>query len=123
MLLSTNDIDDIMCTALEGGICYWCDGVTVEGEFLAKYASEQISRGGRLIFDLSEPYEDDENGNEIEKYTLTKEMFDKGFELYLRENGTKSVTDHKGEFDPCCVDADIADQIVQYALFGEVVYG
>ena len=38
------DVDDIMVSALEGGICYWCDRVTVEGQYLGKYASEQISR-------------------------------------------------------------------------------
>ena len=44
------DIDDIMCAALEGGINYWCNRVEVVGEkYFGKYASEQISRGGELL--------------------------------------------------------------------------
>lgn len=49
------DVDDIMVSALEGGICYWCDRVTVEGQYLGKYASEQISRGGTLKVHVTEP--------------------------------------------------------------------
>ncbi len=41
-------IDDIMATALEGGITYWCDDAEVVGDYLGEYASEQISRGGTL---------------------------------------------------------------------------
>lgn len=48
--LTQQDIDDIMVAALEGGINYWCDEAAVEGgEYLGKYASDQISRGGTLL--------------------------------------------------------------------------
>ena len=43
--VSEQDIDDILCTAFEGGITYWCDSVRVVGNYLGKYASDQISRG------------------------------------------------------------------------------
>ena len=42
--LTQQDVDDIMVSALEGGICYWCDRVTVEGQYLCKYASEYWMR-------------------------------------------------------------------------------
>lgn len=49
--LTEEDIDDIMCGALEGGVtAIWCGKVEVCGDYLGKYASEQISRGGELLF-------------------------------------------------------------------------
>ena len=44
--LSQQDIDDIMVTALEGGINYWCRRAKVVGEYLGEATSDQISRGG-----------------------------------------------------------------------------
>ena len=32
--ISTEDIDDIVTTALEGGICYWCRRAEVKGKYL-----------------------------------------------------------------------------------------
>ena len=32
--VSEQDIDDILCTAFEGGITYWCDSVRVVGNYL-----------------------------------------------------------------------------------------
>lgn len=61
-------IDDIMATALEGGITYWCDDAEVVGE-----------RGLDVIY--------------------------------------------QGKIDPSNIDAEDADAIIQYAIFGEVVYG
>lgn len=108
-----SDIDDIMATALEGGITYWCSAVEVVGEYLGEYASDQISRGGELILC------DDEAG---EKFKLTKEKFIDGIEIYLATIGCNCfVVD--GMVDSSMVDAESADGIVQCALFGEIVYG
>ena len=52
--ISTEDIDDIVTTALEGGICYWCRRAEVKGKYLGEFASEQISRGGVLVLHDSE---------------------------------------------------------------------
>ena len=56
--LTQQDIDDIMVSALEGGVNYWCRSVVVEGDYLGEYASDQISRGGQLTFWLHEPLDD-----------------------------------------------------------------
>ena len=37
-----------MATALDGGITYWCNKAEVIGGYLGEYASDQISRGGKL---------------------------------------------------------------------------
>ena len=113
--LTDQDIDDIICSALEGGITYWARRATVVGEFKGEYASDQISRGGSLIIT------DREDGS---KHELTKEKFIAGFDKWYNAGGDfyKAVQDD-GSVDCGLIDADRADAIVQYALFGELVYG
>ena len=112
--LTQQDIDDIMVAALEGGIDYWCFKVEVVGDYLGEYASEQISRGGMLkLYDI-------ENGD---KYWLDLEKFLKGFKLWLENDGDEYGAVENGEGDCCNIDAGCADEIVQYALFGELVFG
>ena len=113
--VTQQDIDDIMATALEGGITYWCNKATVVGDYLGEYASEQISRGGTLkLYDA----EDDE------VYELTLDKLLKGIEIAVRDNCYSEYEWINGnEIDCCQVDAEVADCIVQYALFGEIIYG
>lgn len=114
------DIDDIMATALEGGICYWCHKVEVIGECLGEYASEQISRGGTLkLYGI-----DQINGDS--KWWLDREKFMKGLREFLKEYAEDSCFCR--EDDGCTleageIDAFAADGIVQLAIFGELVYG
>lgn len=115
--LSTEDIDDIMCGALEGGITYWCNRAEVVGEYLGEYGSEQIARGGMLKL------HDREGGKE---YELTKEKFLKGIELWAKNpvgcNCLEQI-DGKLRIDTCNADAIVCDAIIQYAIFGDVIYG
>jgi hypothetical protein len=114
--VTQQDIDDIMCAALEGGISYWCGRAEVVGEYLGEYASEQISRGGTLkLYDC-------EDMDEVYELDITKLL-----------NGIKKAYEggYYAEYewcdgeklDTCQVDAEVADVIVQIALFGDVVYG
>lgn len=109
--ISNQLIDDILCTAFEGGINYWCNKVEVSGKYLGQYASDQISRDGKLfLFDAEEEKE----------YMLNKNKFIKGLRLAIK-NGYVSLND--GTIDEANIDANIADIIVQYALFNEIIYG
>lgn len=110
--ISPIDIDGIMVTALEGGITYWCNEARTVGEFLGSYASDQISRNGTLILHDSE---DDKN------YELTLAKFLEGLKLYIEDGNTEALCD--GRIDPGNIDADGADSIIQYAIFGEVIFG
>ena len=113
--VTEEDIDDIMCTALEGGITYWCNKSKVVGEYLGEYGHEQIARGGKLI--IYDMVEDD-------KYTLTRQDLLEGIKLAIEEGYYKEYGWFNGhELDTCNIDAEVADVIVQMALFGEVVYG
>lgn len=119
--ITEEDIDDIMSTALEGGIYYWCARVKVEGEYLGEYASEQISRGGVLkLYDREEEA----------AYELTREKFMSGLGMYLENPIYETLyigdgeyfVDEKYKVDVGNIDAIAADRIIQYALFGEIVY-
>lgn len=122
VLVTQEDIDDIMVSALEGGINYWCDAAKVEEEDrVADWGHEQIARGGCLKIHVIEPFDDDDT----EWYELTKEKFLSGLKRYLQTPGTEITTlpsgNHMG-LDTGQIDANGADEIIQFALFGEVVY-
>ena len=113
--LTDEDIDDIMCSALEGGVTYWCQRVIVVGEFRGEFASDQISREGSLML------YDRISG---ERFELTKEKFVEGFNKWYAEGGDfYDAVQADGNIDCGMIDAGRADAIVQYALFGETVYG
>jgi len=111
--ITDEQLDDIMCAALEGGITYWCNEAKVVGDYLGEYAHEQIARGGKLLLSDSE---------EETTYELDKEKLLKGLELYLSKGGDAEIV--RGDtIDTCEVDAIAADEIIQYSLFGDVIYG
>ena len=117
VVVSGEDIDDIMCSALEGGINYWCGKAEVDGKYLGEYASEQISRGGTLIL-----HDMGEGRTEL----LTKEKLLQGIKMYAEQPNRSDifeVIDHELHIDCGMVDAEVADAIVQYAIFSEIFYG
>lgn len=115
------EINDIMTTALEGGINYWCNkvkmvqnedgsylGVSKEDQASVLFASDLIGYGGKLIlFDAESD----------EKWELTLEKMLKGIEKFCVENNNSP----KQILEDC--DAGDADCIVQFAVFDEIVFG
>ncbi len=117
VVVTQENIDDIMAGALEGGINYWCDEATVTGNYLGEYASEQISRGGQLLLHDFE---------EEETYTLDREKFIKGLKMYFEKPHPYNILeeiDTRFVVDCCNADATVCDMIIQYALFDDVIYG
>lgn len=113
--VTQQDIDDIMVTALEGGINYWCDRVKVIGEYLGEYASEQIARDGLLLL-----YDAESN----EEYQLSLGKFLNGLQKAIEDHWFEDYEWYEGdELDPCNIDADVADVIIQLALFDDVIFG
>lgn len=113
--LSRLDIDDIMLAALTGGITYWCRRVEPIGECRARLASERISRGGGLRLYDSES---------ADVYELDLPKFLSGFKAWLESGGdVYGAVDSSGKVDCSNIDADCADAIVQFAVFGELVFG
>lgn len=115
LVITEEDIDDIMASALEGGITYWCDSTTVVGDYLGEFASEQIARGGTLeLHDMEEDA----------TYELTTEKLINGIKLAVEYGYYKNYGWCDGHYlDTGEIDALVADVIVQLALFGDVIYG
>lgn len=108
--VSDSFLDDILTTAFEGGSNYWLDSVTIKDKpdtpHKNLYNSEIVSRGGALLCDSVD------NGSAV----LTKKRLLSAIEWYIKDNGgdLDFLEDH---------DAQDADTILQYAVFGEVIYG
>ncbi len=115
VIITHEDVDDIVCTALEGGITYWCCKAEVcEDEYYGEYASDQISRGGSLrLYDR----ENDE------QYILSLDNFLKGIQQAIKDGYGSDWLGDDARIDVMNIDCEAADVIVQCALFGEVIYG
>ncbi len=78
--LSQQDIDDLMVTALEGGINYWCRKAKItmipEGVDPNIIASDVISRKGTLVLYDAES---------TDKWELTLEKFMKAVKWYCEK--------------------------------------
>lgn len=123
LYLTKEEIDNILSAVLDEGTAeYTAQVETAEEEFLGDYITEQISLNGALIFHLDESVD---NTDQTE-YTLTKEKFLKGLKQYIteNENGANILAFDNGQLivDTSTVDAGIADAILQYALFDEIVF-
>lgn len=120
---TSEEISDLIIGALEGGINYWCGkvilvkdrfdkifkGVKPEDQEKVQYASDLIGLGGELILvNIDEPEE---------RWVLTKEEVLEGIKMYCEEN---DITEEELMDN---YDADSCDQIIQYGLFGEIVFG
>jgi len=120
--ITDQQMSDLMVAALEGGINYWCrkaemkkdgiggfDGVTLEDEEEVVYASDLIAKGGTLILYDAES---------SDKWELNKEKFMQGLVKTLEWGDFKNVDELMDNHD-----AETADVLVQFAVFGELTFG
>lgn len=122
VMVTDDDIDDIMYAALEWGINYWADRVNTKGKYRGKYAYKQISHGGELRIHIEEPFDEGDNGWR----TLAKGNLLYGIKKWIATSGAELTTLPNGNYlgiDTCNIDAEAADAIIQYALFDEIVFG
>lgn len=114
--VSKENIDDIVCMALEGGINYWCNDVEVVNDSRTEeddcFISELITKGKTLIL---HNYAE----NKLHELDLCHVL--QGLRLYVQNEGISICAD--GKMDIFSLDATAADMIIQYGLFGEVIYG
>jgi hypothetical protein len=116
-----SDINDLVSTALEGGINYWCGeaiiklnpdktyfGVDPKDADKVQFASDVISVGGTLILHDAESED---------KWELTLDKMLQGIKMFCEHNG-KSPENLMDDYD-----AGDADCIMQYAVMGEIVFG
>ena len=107
--ISSEDIEEVLVGAFEGGSNYWLRKVKVVDDDYkgGEYASDVVGLGGELILTTMEG----------EKHKLTQAKMIDGFQKYLDNGGIHFPF---GYGNP---DAWTYDTILQNALFGEQVYG
>lgn len=123
MSINTDDIVNLLSFE-GGGFDYWAIISTEDDTYEA--ASRRLTKRLKNKHEMI-CYEDIlanilENGGELtitdraddKEFTLDMDMLLKGYKLYF-ENG--------GDLDSDNMDANDADAILQYALFGELIYG
>lgn len=114
--VTVDDVENIMITAIEGGIGYWACLLNdrpewndqCKGESTSEFAANLLLKGKSVWFQDAE--EDDEAPWEL---TLTK----------LLNGLAQNAKERPHDCDLEQGDATTADCIVQYALFSKVVYG
>lgn len=120
--LSFQDIDDILTVAFEGGSNYWLmdaisdadmpvytDRPLLPGTDMHRQVYCMVSQGfGLTIVD-----------DEGERHRLTRDDVVQGVQRFARHRGLDSFGTNEVEQ----LDADEADSILQFALFGEIIYG
>lgn len=114
--ITADDVDIIMMNALDGSISHWCRRVKPDGELMGIGIAEQISSGGELLL------LDNIAKREL-RLNLSKMLI--GIKLWAKKSiGHSCLTQTDGIFviDPLKVDSAISDAIIQYALFGDVLY-
>lgn len=126
-LLTVGDLEDIFTTALEGGIGYWArlDNTTPEW----KKAKEQLKAANQecywgtvatkvLLNGDAIKFEDAEDEEDSDDWILNMDRFKKGCALFEQHRGSliKMLED-------CSFDVVEADCLIQYCVFGEVVFG
>lgn len=114
-IITDQDIDDLMVTALEGGITGWCGKARIikfpdwmeEEDKRLVLASDIISRGGEIkLFDKESS----------DTWLLNKDMVLAGIKLYCEEFDETPTNVLEN------LDADSADSIIQLAIFKELTF-
>lgn len=114
--VTEEQIDDLMTTALEGGICYWCASAKpLNNDYKgATYASHAVSKGATLCL--------------VDSMTGATHHLDVHILIRGIVRACQANPDYLLMFlDPDNhghnLDAGRADVIVQLAIFGETLYG
>ena len=125
--LSVQDMMDLLCTAFEGGVNYWVTSILGEGGDTGKlpegrtkieHEYEWLAVGGSLKIG----YEDEER---LYRY-LDQDKLQKGLQEWIFRNSVQVYYDgarRDTALDLGNIDAGDADEIVQFALFGKLVFG
>jgi hypothetical protein len=113
--ISNQTIGDLLVTALEGGINYWCDRATVKRENGQRLSNNEIVDHPDWLPGCEFTFRDADDGIE---QTIGFEAFNTALETMVA-NHPKHFADIINDNH----DADTADVLVQLALFGELVYG
>lgn len=124
--VTEEDVVDLMVTAIEGGIGYWACLDNSSETYVnadacksdAEVAADILLAGGNVTF------LDDDDRNTF--WTLNLSMLLSGIRDFLATPYGHECIRFEGSrvsIDFGMVDADRADQIIQYAMFGNLIFG
>ena len=110
------EMEDIVITALEGGIGYWAcldndneDWKEVPEEFTTSEWCWQLLKAGKTLHFLDAEYPEDG------EYFLDLSS--------LLDGISKAIQNGNWDGDMDTIDADAADAVFQYAIFDDIIYG
>lgn len=115
VVLLDMDIEGILQVALNSSLIHWCTEFSTSGK-VSREPHKELTHGGVITFT------DSKTGDWLE---FTKEDFISGFRLYLAKPTGANILefiDHELRVNLNAVDSKVADTIIQYALFGKILY-
>ena len=109
-------VDDLLCSAFEGGSTYWATLVSRREPTDTKpvYLHEWPMAGGAVVLASTEG--DEING--VKEWTLDREACERGMRVMADK-----YPRHWGAFMAGNDDAETGDVYLQCCLFGEIVFG
>ena len=108
--ITDDQIKDLLSTAFEGGISYWCQEVNIlVNPSNSMLTADVLINGGVLEFVDAE--------DDTERWNMSLDQFLLGVKFEIENNDRNSVDELMDDYD-----ADVADNIIQYALFGKLVF-
>ena len=129
--LSVQDMMDLLCTAFEGGVSYWVASILgiggdasklPEGRMQIEHEYEWLAVGGTLEVTIKKML----SGEDKTVLYLTQDFLQKGLQEWIYRNSVQVYYDgarRDTALDLGNIDASDADEIVQFALFGKLVFG
>ena len=117
--ISDELIEDILCSAFEGGITYWANNISCEdkkdmekvGGYKSEYLTKTKKKDAKLII-----WTVDDEKPKITKKSIIDALQKMDTPEYKYTKALSRILEQT-------YDADDADIVVQTACFGEVVYG
>jgi hypothetical protein len=107
--ITVEDVGYILCGCFEGGSNYWIDKVSVDDFKGESHASDVPGAGGE-VFVFIQGFDEKETA----PHTLTLNSILDGLSHYYKNsNNPMAIED---------MDAGDYDEVLQYGLFGDVVY-
>jgi hypothetical protein len=129
--LTGAECGDIAVTAAEGGIGYWCviDRYDWRRWTESDDSMECVDVPDDFVFYNVSPLSDDESGYAKTLIAITPRLIRRGFEACATADLNKGGWAVQGLFD--CpredwtgeIDSDIADNIIQFGVWGRLIYG
>ena len=113
--VSGETLFNILWGAIHQGSKYWLGGI-VDSKGQDAHIGD-ILKDGEVSYVLAP---EDDNDESYRKYPITLQDVIKGLERYCRKYGD-CIED--GNIDSCSIDSPSCDLILQYAIFGEQVFG